>query len=85
MDRQEVRDPAGLGQVSRTVTRGERDEVTVRKGRGGEGGPVGDGSSAGCSDEEASVAFRGLSGARNQWLRGGLGNLLTLEEGILRA
>lgn len=31
IERQEVRDPEGLGKVSKTVTQCERNEVTVRK------------------------------------------------------
>ena len=40
VERQEIRDPEGLGEVSKTAT-GVRNEVTVRKKGDGEGGPVG--------------------------------------------
>lgn len=41
IERQEIRDPERLGKVSKTVTRSEEREVTVRKKRDGEGGLVG--------------------------------------------
>lgn len=40
IERQEIWDPEGSGKVSKTVTQCERNEVTVRKKGGGEGGPV---------------------------------------------
>ena len=40
VERQEIRDPEGLGEVSKTAT-GARNEVTVREKGDGEGGPVG--------------------------------------------
>lgn len=39
IERQEIRDPEGLGKVSKTAARRE-GQVTVRKKGDGEGGPV---------------------------------------------
>lgn len=38
-ERQEIRDPEGLGKVSKTATQSE-GQVTARKKGDGEGGPV---------------------------------------------